>query len=284
MGVRLVIVHKVLGVEDFKRFEDSAFREVGVAMSFLLIQYVAHAYGHFWEQRGAIGTICGHAKSLCRKVCCTTEKNPALVQAVIRATARRSVLFFTALRLKLENADDEAVACQLERFLAFEDVAKKNAVPPLVVLGWITQDVRLLLNEGCIAPPLVGAIEAELSALNDGFHKCMKLHTTPVPVPFRQLLSLGLIIFAILIPVPFVDDWGWYLCVPASMASLFLFGMGFLGGRLYSGYSPDGEAKGVPLIDMVTMGLATQKDCWGYIHGALAYEARKARLLGGQNK
>merc|ERR1711939_643097 len=106
--------------------------------------------------------------------------------------------------------------------------------------------------------------------------------TTGIPLPFRQLLSLGLIIFSALIPMPFVDDWGWYLAVPASMAGLFLFGMMFLGHRLFDAFNPNGCATGVPLIDMATMAMATQNDCWSNVKRLNDFdmEARKAKLLG----
>lgn len=169
----------------------------------------------------------------------------------------------------------------LAPFLACEDVDDKSQVDPLNVLTWISQDVHLLLNEGLLPAPLACALEAELAELTRAFHTCMKLKATPVPMPFRQLLGLGLLIFALLIPIPFVNDWGWYLGLPATAAAMFLFGMGFLGVRLHDAFGINAAKIGEPLIDLAAMVFATQNDCWAITKLCKAHDsaARKKSLL-----
>ena len=95
-----------------------------------------------------------------------------------------------------------------------------------------------MLSMGWIAPPQSGAIEGEISQLNAFTAGAMKVHTQPFPLPYQQLMAFGLLIFTLLIPVPFILDWRWYIGVPTAVATTFLFGIEYLARKLSVCESP----------------------------------------------
>ena len=150
-------------------------------------------------------------------------------QAVQETLGRHCILYFSALRLKLEDADEETTKSTLGPLLALEE-DKTTALPTLLV--WISEDIHFMRVTGWIQPPEAGSIEGEISQLNAFTAVTMKVHTQPFPLPYQQLMAFGLLIFTLSIPVPFVLDWHWYIAVPTAMSTMFLFGVEYLARRL----------------------------------------------------
>ena len=142
---------------------------------------------------------------------------------------RHVILYYSALRLKLETADDETIASTLEPLLAPEK-DQTRTLPSL--LGHISADVHFMLDMGWIKPPQSGPLEAEISQLNAMSAGAMKVYSQPFPLPYQQLMAFGLLIFTLLIPVPFLLDWRWYIGIPTAVATTFLFGIEYLARRL----------------------------------------------------
>ena len=126
-------------------------------------------------------------------------------------------MLFTAQRLKLEKADPIDKEIQLAAFLPFEGIERYSeevtGLNSQAILSWINVDLSLLLSNGLIPPPLLGSIQTAVEALDAAITTTDKLHSTEFPVPYAQLLSLGIMIFTCLIPLPFVSAWGWHIPV-----------------------------------------------------------------------
>ena len=90
-----------------------------------------------------------------------------------------------------------------------------------------------------------------------------KLATT-FPVPYAQLLNFGMLIFVIILPLPFVVDWHWYnvIGIPVFWSSVFLFSIEFLARRLFKPFSLDSASPGVPFFSMAGMGYKLQTQAW----------------------
>ena len=72
-------------------FTDASFREVGVAMSFLLIHRATVAYGLYWEGRSAIGMAGVHARNIVRMACTfANAEDQQLLQATLPHTLMRT--------------------------------------------------------------------------------------------------------------------------------------------------------------------------------------------------
>jgi len=212
-----------------------------------------------------------HARNIVR-ITCTFSKaseDRELLQAVIDTLGRHCILYFSALRLKLEDADEETTQSTLEPLLAAEE-DKTTALPTLLV--WISRDIHFMLSMGWIAPPQSGAIEGEISQLNAFTAGAMKVHTQPFPLPYQQLMAFGLLIFTLLIPVPFILDWRWYIGVPTAVATTFLFGIEYLARKLSVPFKVDAAAPGLGFFDMSAMDAALEKDIIGLVAAAAAYD------------
>jgi len=71
----LMMLREFADWKDLDLFTDASFREVGVAMSFLLVHRATVGYGLYWEGRGAIGMAGVHARNIVR-ITCSLRKPP----------------------------------------------------------------------------------------------------------------------------------------------------------------------------------------------------------------
>jgi len=274
----LMMLREFADWKDLDLFTDASFREVGVAMSFLLVHRATVGYGLYWEGRGAIGMAGVHARNIVRITCsfAKASEDQELLQAMRKTLGRHCILYYSALRLKLEDADEETTKTTLQPLLAPEE--DKTTAPALpTLLGWISRDIRFMLHMGWIAPPQSGDIEAEISQLNAFTAGAMKVHTQPFPLPYQQLMAFGLLVFTLLIPVPFILDWCWYIGVPTAVATTFLFGIEYLARKLSAPFKVDAAAPGLGFFDMSAMDAALEKDVTGLVAAAATYnlEAQK---------
>jgi len=280
----VVYLHKHQGYDDISEFSDASFREVGLAMSFLLIHRATVAYNFFWEARGAVGAITVHARDLVRKLCCYTsaDRQSRLVKHIRHACARRVVMLFTAQRLKLEKADPIDKELQLASFLPFEGIERYSdevaGVNSQAILSLINVDLSLLLSNGLIPSNCCCSIQTAVEALDAAITTTDKLHSTRFPVPYAQLLSLGILIFTSLIPLPFVSGWGWHISVPVTMSTSILFGIEFLARRMFQAFSRNAVSKGHPLFCMRVMGFSLQDQCWQAVKDAAGADQRQDAL------
>lgn len=261
-----VYLHRHHEWNDVSDFSEHAFREVGVAMSFLLVHRATVAYNIFWESRGAIGALAHECRALIRRVSCCTILCPPdkqdMAAQIREGTCRRCVLIFTAQRLKLEGAAAAEVEKVLSPFLQFEkEGTLLEEMDAFNALSWISVDVCRLLSEGKICGPTIEGVTTKLDSV-DGALACFDKLATKFPEPYEQLLSFGILVFVAILPLPFVDDWHWYIAIPVTASSAFLFGIEFLARRLYNPFSLNGSSPGIPFFSMRAMGFKLQADAW----------------------
>lgn len=255
-----------------KEFSDHSFREVGVAMSFMLVHRVSGAYSHFWQARAAVGDILIQSRALVRSICTCTSKTK-LGLDVRETTARRVIMLFTLQRLKLQEASAAEKEQVLRPFIQFECCGsplrayadRLFQLNSNAVLSSITLDVQNLLSEGVVPPPLIGSILGTVTSLDEAITATDKQLGTRFPLPYQQLLSLGMLIFLLLIPLPLVADWGWHIPIPTTFASAFLLGLESLSRRLFKSFSLNAVSSGEPFFCMNTMGFNLQGQCWNIV-------------------
>lgn len=259
-----VYLHKDQGWHDVARFSDAAFREVGVAISFLLIHRATTAYGMFWEARGAIGLLGHHCRMVVSKVASfatLNEKNQEELTELRERMCRRTILLFTIERLQLESRDTDEVNSVLAPFLAYEQ-NPDSIKTAYNVLALLADDLQQLVGYQYVAAPHSGKISENIDGCDMAVAVCDKIKGTAFPAPYEQLLDFGLICLSLILPIPFVDDWHWYIGIPVTMAVMFLFSIEFLARRLVRPFSLNAASVGVPLFDMDKMGFALQNQCW----------------------
>lgn len=267
-----VYLHKYQDWNDVQEFSEHAFREIGVAMSFLLIHRATVAYDIFWGGRAAAGGLAHECRALVRRVsaaCSTVSGTIAqqeLAAKIRRDACRRCILIFASQRVRLEGRDAGHIDKVIAPFLEFEqtDLTPAEATP-FEVMTWIDDDVCKLLTQCGCAPQLIEGVTAKLDKLDGELASFDKLATT-FPVPYEQLLNFGMLIFVIILPLPFVDDWHWYIGIPVAMSSGFLFSIEFLARRLFKPFSLDSAGPGVPFFSMAGMGYKLQTQAWATIN------------------
>ena len=253
------------------------FRDVGLVVGFLILHRVTVAYQIFWEARDAIGSIVVHCKCLVRKTCTTltSDHSPQVLRAVRHSVARRTVLFYTLLRLKLEKADAQTTGACIALLQPHEpNNLTESKVTPQCVLQWIQQDLHLLLTLGHPVKAIL-SIEEQVVALIKYDACCMKLLTTSVPASYQQLQAAATLVFIILMPTPMITSWDWLIGFPTTAACGLLLGVLSLTKRLEIPFSTNR-----PFFCMATMGMALQDDVREAMCGIdTSIEARVELLL-----
>jgi len=274
----LVYLYKYQSYSEPEEFDVSSFRVVGVAISFLLVHRTTVAYGYFWEAISAWAGIMVHIRALLLKICCCSnpKSQPGLVQTIREACALRLVMLATCQRLKLEEC--EQMSQELAPIAAFDDL-DIDTLTAQNILSLISVDVHLLLTEDLVSPPLVGAILAEIAALDAKVTATDKLLDTDFPLPYARLLTLGILIFTTMIPTAFVADWEWQISLPTTTATVFLFGLQYLGDRMLKPFSRDAVSSGHPFFCMRRMCFLLQEHCWKIVDDATHAPERKEKLL-----
>lgn len=167
---------------------------------------------------------------------------------------------------------------ELAPIAAFDDL-DVDALTAQNILSLISVDVHLLLTEDLVSPPLVGAILADIAALDAKVTATDKLLDTDFPLPYARLLTLGILIFTTMIPTAFVADWEWQISLPTTTATVFLFGLQYLGDRMLKPFSRDAVSTGHPFFCMRRMCFLLQEHCWKIVDDATHALERKEQLL-----
>eukprot|EP00658_Telonema_sp_P-2_P024641 TRINITY_DN19907_c0_g2_i2.p1 TRINITY_DN19907_c0_g2~~TRINITY_DN19907_c0_g2_i2.p1 ORF type:complete len:344 (+),score=50.77 TRINITY_DN19907_c0_g2_i2:220-1251(+) len=260
----LAAAHIVGGWNDLDEFGTNAFREVGVALSLLLVHRVTLAYNHFWEARGYVSGLQIGCRQLVRSVCMATSGGPEhqeLLALLRESISRRALLVFTAQRLLLEQAGKQETVEVLAPFLELE-LGKQSpqVVEPQAVLAWISEDVRTLLCLELLPHMLAGPSFQAIGMIDESLSRTSKM-LAEFPIPYHHMLHLALLIFGLLLPLPFVTEYRWFVAMPTACSALFLYSLEYLSRRLYRAYGRDSVQEGVPLFCMAAMGAALETDC-----------------------
>ncbi|KAF4697953.1 Zinc finger, RAN-binding domain containing 2, partial [Perkinsus olseni] len=85
---------------------------------------------------------------------------------------------------------------------------EKNALAgksdkPLVVAGWITEEITRACLDGLllIPPPILSRCYQEVSNGMLGYNQAFKVSLVPFPFPFAQMLALLLVVFLLILPM-----------------------------------------------------------------------------------
>lgn len=204
---------------DAGRLVSSVFSLVGVILSIILVFRTNTAYDRWWEGRKLWGSLVNHSRNLAIQI---DASFPADDRASRAAFARAIANFAIALSGHLRGGANPSALVgpgpdEVDGLATNVHVAGHL---PARIAGEIVARVHAARREGAIDGIDVLAMKPHTQALLDVAGACERIRKTPIPFSYNVFIKLFIVLYAAILPVGLVPEYG-YLSVPLVMLIIF---------------------------------------------------------------
>jgi len=198
---------------------------VGVALGLLLVFRTNSSYDRFWEGRKLIGSMVNETRDLARQTASYLADSPFATRERI---GHYIIALFAAIRRSLRR---EREAAEMAVLLSEEerDLLKRVSAPPLLVAGWISDQLAIEARAGRLSEHRLVAMDGRISALIELWGGAERILKTPVPFAYAHHIKGFLTIFCLTVPLSLLDSMGWSTPLGAAIVAYGLFGIDEIG-------------------------------------------------------
>src|SRR5262245_39805330 len=216
VAMSVAIIHWNL---EGRRAISGSFSLLGIILSIVLVFRTNSAYDRWWEGRKLWGSLVNHSRNLAIQL-------DALLPADDRegraSFARLIAGFALALSAHLRGEVDRST------LIGWESDGHGNGEPaadlpghvPAYLAGVIVSRIQDLRHSGTIDGFDLLATKPHTQALLDVAGACERIRKTPIPFSYSVFIKLFILVYAAILPVGLVPEYG-YLAVPLVMLVVF---------------------------------------------------------------
>ena len=218
------------GIISRLQIHPSTYNPIGFGLAFLLVFRNNIAFQRFWQAQLRVGGVMSAVRTFASQLWYIDTAKTKYMEAKLHLDLL-AFLFFETLRVQL-NRDAAPTALYddcgyLLTGLTDEELQTYHEHPrkAFLVLHWMRQELVLLRRGGAIDSFTVKMMDKSLRLMMDSAHGAITIATVGIPFPYLQLLDVALVCYCFLLPIIYVQSWGYALVMPVFFASAFLFGV-----------------------------------------------------------
>ena len=222
------------------------FSLLGVILSIVLAFRTNSAYDRWWEGRQQWGTLVNHSRNLAIQL-------DAILPAGDRETrarfARLIADFARSLSGHLRGEVDPATLAELGP--GEDDPDQPPGHVPARIAREIVVRLHEIRREGTIDAADLLTTKGHTQALLDVSGACERIRKTPIPFSYSVFIKLFLVVYAAILPIGLVPEYG-YLAVPLVMLIMFaLLGLELMAEEIEEPFGRD--CNDLPTDTLATM-------------------------------
>jgi len=186
----------------------AAYSGFSLVLGFLVVFRTQMAYGRFWEGVSAAHRMCAEwfdgASSVLAYVN-SSKADPMVKQDFQRKFIKLLTLLHGVSVASLRDLDDLELQDTDLRGLDHESIEhlQVSPYPVTVIFQWLQDLIMVGLEEKIITvpPPIVSRALNEMANGMVAYHDCMKIQTTNVPLPYKQMTIILMVAHFFVTPV-----------------------------------------------------------------------------------
>lgn len=233
-AVAVVVLDEIFDIH--WRISTAAHGLVGVALGLLLVLRTNASYERWWEGRKLWGSIINEERNLGRLACVHLARDPGLRDAVLAWASA----FSTATMIRLRDGRGLGPAAA---YLPADEAAEVERAEhvPLAIARKLTRRLVAARDRGLISDYILTALDRNVQLLVDYLGSCERIHRTPLPFPYVVHVRRILMLYAIMLPMALVDEYGWMTIVATLVVAYVFFGIEEIGVAIEAPFGPDGN-------------------------------------------